>query len=142
MPRVVKMAVLNDYGMLSDRDEEYAALCVRYKKFLAPIKVKPQHLDAFTPAVGTNLVLFDYGGMMPGSEGLITFNCREVLKWAEDNPKSMVIVTSVCTWDWYFSRVAEEMGFRNSDGWDLKNVDLDNGLDGDPLPTWFKEQFR
>ena len=141
--RIVKMAVLNDYGMLSDRDEEFAGLCCRYEKFLAPLKVKAVHLANFSPAAGTHLMLLDYGGMMPGSQGLIDFNMRAALQWAEQNPKSLLIVTSVYTWDWYFTAMADEMGLRDLDGtWKLPNVELDNGLDGDIIPDWFKEQFR
>lgn len=144
MSKTVNIAVLNDYGAFSDRDEEYTQICERYVKFLSPLKIKTTHLDCFNPPDSTHLVLFDYGGMLPGCGGLIESNVRAVLRWAEDNPNKLVLVTSICTWGWYVTQIAEEMGLRDSDGsWKIHNIDVDNGLDGNCcIPDWFVDQFK
>ncbi len=60
---------------------------------------------------GTDLVLFDYGGMVPG-RSLAEDNSRRLVRWASDHPATLVIIISVFTYD----RV-----FRNAIGKHLKD---------------------
>lgn len=56
---------------------------------------------------GTDLVLFDYGGMMYGNS-LAEDNSRRLVRWAEDHPSALVIVVSTFTFDRAFRYAIEE----------------------------------
>src|SRR5208282_193131 len=63
--------------------------------------------------VGTDLVLFDYGGMMLGNN-LAEDNSRDLLQWAEDHPSSLVVIISDFTYDRAFRYAIEEhLGLEN-----------------------------
>jgi len=47
---------------------------------------------------GTDLLLFDFGGMMMGNS-LAEDNSRRVVRWAEDHPSALVIIISQFTYD-------------------------------------------
>lgn len=49
---------------------------------------------------GVDVLFFDYGGMA-GAYGTNVFadRCGEVVRWAEDHPSALVLVTSSYTWD-------------------------------------------
>jgi hypothetical protein len=47
---------------------------------------------------GTDLLLFDYGGMMMGNS-LAEDNSRRVIQWAEDHPSALVVIISTFTYD-------------------------------------------
>lgn len=47
---------------------------------------------------GTELVFFDYGGMMLGNS-LMEDNSRHLVRWAEDHPSALVVIVSTFTYD-------------------------------------------
>jgi len=56
---------------------------------------------------GTDLLLFDFGGMMMGNS-LAEDNSRRVIRWAEDHPSALVIIISTFTYDHAFRYAIEE----------------------------------
>jgi len=80
---------------------------------------------------GTELVLFDYGGMLPGNS-LMEDNSSELIKWAQDNPNSLCLVVSDFTWRNAVRVEMDEMGLQ------LPNVINDDFKLEDPIPSWFR----
>ena len=98
--KTVKTAIWVDpMGSMFESPEEQIAF--QTKTFEEELGVK---LDVHTPQnfgqieVGTDLVLFDFGGMMMGNS-LAEDNSRRLVRWAEDNPNSLVVVISDFTFD-------------------------------------------
>jgi hypothetical protein len=59
---------------------------------------------------GTDLVLFDYGGMMLGNS-LMEDNSRRLVRWAEDHPSALVVIISTFTYDQAVRHeIAEHLG--------------------------------
>lgn len=68
----------------------------------------PQHLGQIEE--GTDLVLFDYGGMMAGNS-LCEDNSRGLIRWAEDHPSALVVIISTFTYDNAFRyEIADHLG--------------------------------
>jgi hypothetical protein len=68
----------------------------------------PSHLGQIEE--GTDLVLFDYGGMMAGNS-LCEDNSRGLIRWAEDHPSALVVIISTFTYDNAFRyEIAEHLG--------------------------------
>jgi hypothetical protein len=104
-----------------------------YSDLLKPDKLKPYTLQSAREIKpGTKLVLFDYGGMMPGSDDLVLSECRALLQWAIDNPSSLVIVISSFTYRNQIQYEMEEMGVTPH------NVVCRESLSKDPIPLWFR----
>lgn len=80
---------------------------------------------------GTELVLYDFGGMVPGSTDLMESNARALVKWAEDHPGALVVIVSRMTFTGY---IEPEMSDRGLDG--LHNIVSDAGVEGN-IPDWF-----
>lgn len=70
-------------------------------------------LDVHTPLnvgqiqISTDLVLFDFGGMMMGNS-LAEDNSRRLIRWAEDNPSALVVIISTFTFDNAFRHAMED----------------------------------
>ena len=137
----MKVAILVDLmgsGAQSAEDEvkEHKK---KFRQLLKPAKSQFYQIYSFYAdniQPGTNLVLFDFGGMMPGSDDLVTSNCREVIKWAQDNPSSLVMVMSSFTYSRYLKLEMEDLGLR-----ELPNiVSYYDNLD-DPFPQWFHDLY-
>jgi len=69
-----------------------------------------------------DLVIIDYGGMMPGCEDTVNSNIRYVLDWASEHPGKLVILWTDFTYLIYHHEFEEEFSdrdnilFRYSDG--------------------------
>lgn len=85
--------------------------------------------DAIKP--GTQLVLFDFGGMLPGNS-LMEDNSRRLITWARDNPNSLCIVVSDFTWRTAVKFEMDDMELN------LPNVINDDYHLDDPIPAWFR----
>ena len=129
-------------------EEEIEVHKERFGEFAAPAKLKV-HAPAGVHGIetGTDLVIYDFGGLMPGS-GLMESNARALVRWAEDNPNSLVVIVSEMTYRNYFKYEAEEMGLMDG----LHNVVCDATplMDEDkkdphyrtrysPFPEWFEK---
>jgi len=148
----IKTAIIVDFmghgfGEFGPKDE-IAAHKERFGEFAAPAKLK-----VHTPAgvhgieIGTDLVLYDFGGLMPGSS-LMESNARALVQWASDNPNALIVIVSEMTYRNYFKYEAEEMGLMDG----LHNVVCDATpiMDEDkkdphyrtrvsPFPEWFEK---
>ena len=82
----------------------------------------------------THLLLFDYGGMMPGCSDLLESNARQLIKWASDNPSSLCLVMSSFTYRGQIKAELEEQGLE-----ELPNVV--NYFDKFEIPEWFRMQW-
>ena len=132
--RHVKTAIFYDpFGAMSETVEQQIKAAVEYYSgdlgpFDGKIKLdwyQIQHTGELKP--GTELLLFDYGGMVYGNS-LMEDNSRRVITWALDNPSSLVIVTSGFTYDIAIKYELREFGFES----------LPNVIDYDvPIPEWF-----
>ncbi len=104
-----------------------------YSELLRPDALKPYRLQsAHEIKPGTRLVLFDYGGMMPGSDDLVLSECRALLQWATDNPSGLVVVISSFTYRNQIQYEMEEMGLTPH------NVVCRESISKDPIPLWFR----
>lgn len=104
-----------------------------YSELLRPHTLSPYRLkSAYQVKLGTKLILFDYGGMMPGSGDLVSGEARQVIRWAEDNPSGLVVVVSDFTYRRVIRGEMEELGLN------LYNVVHRESLFADPIPLWFR----
>lgn len=114
-------------------------------------------LDVHTPnnsgqiEEGTDLILFDYGGMMMGNS-LCEDNSRALIRWAEDHPSSLVVIISTFTYDNAFRyEIAEHLGldsvpyhYNKPEGEKHKtpihNITIQSYGPGENfIPNWFRE---
>lgn len=103
--------------------EHFTEMLERPLKVHAP--AGPHGIEA-----GTELVIFDFGGMLPGTSLMEDF-ARAIVKWAEEHPSALVIVVSEFTWNRY---VEYEMKDRGLTG--LPNIT--HGLDfEEQVPEWW-----
>ena len=80
---------------------------------------------------GTNLIAFDYGGMLLGNS-LAEHNSRALIKWAQDNPNGLVLVMSAFTYANTIANELYDMGLEQ-----LHNVcNYYGDLEG-VIPDWF-----
>lgn len=88
------------------------------------------HVGDITPR--TKLVIYDFGGMLPGND-LMEDNSNLLVKWAADNPKSLVVIASSYTFDVYIRQALDENNLGN-----LPNLVLSYLGDKDPYPEWWR----
>lgn len=134
----LKTAIIVDmmgsgYGEVAP-EQEIEEIVERFSSLLAPAKL--QHYRAWHPGElgkgiqpGTDLVLYDFGGMGAGSS-LPESNARALLKWAENHPGSLVVIVSRFTFTRYVQPEMEEARG------ELPNVVCDFGVAGN-IPEWF-----
>jgi len=132
---ILKTAILVDpmgHGFGDYSPEMEAANHLKtYKELLKPAELKA--IRVWTPGSiepGTDLLIYDFGGMMPGTD-LMDSNAHSAVQWAKDNPNSLLVVVSRFTYDQYIKYELEELGL------DLFNVIVDDGKE-DPIPQWFR----
>lgn len=78
---------------------------------------------------GTNLIVFDFGGMIFGNS-LAQTNGRELVRWCQDNPSGLVLVMTSFT---YQNAVQDEL-----DAEDLGSLhNLKNFSEDQTIPEWF-----
>ena len=83
-----------------------------YEELLFPAK-----LNVYTPAgvgpsylkEGTDLILYDYGGLMPGTS-LMEDNSRRLVDWAENHSDCLIVVVSSFTYRNYVAYECKERG--------------------------------
>jgi hypothetical protein len=104
MPIELKTAIIVDPigSSLGDRtpEDEIKQHIKDFSELLSPAKLKvyspwscyPEDLQP-----GTDLVLFDYGGMMLGNS-MAEKNSWHLVTYAADNPSALVVVVSSFTW--------------------------------------------
>jgi hypothetical protein len=117
----------------------------RYEELLFPAK-----LDVYTPAGvgpsylkdGTDLILYDYGGLMPGTS-LMEDNSRRLVDWAENHSSCLIVVVSAFTYRNYVAYECRERGLEF-----IHNIVVEDYLEdpdskpGFPIPEWFREMHK
>ena len=137
--RTIKTAIVVDPMGSCDvtPKEEIEAHILHYSHVFAPVKMKfYTPLSAWDIKDGTDLVIFDYGGMLPGNS-LMEDNSREIIRWAIAHPSSLCIVVSGFTYRNAVEIEMQELGFAT-----LPNVVCDNGYEDEKIPQWFKDQVN
>ena len=121
----------------------------------------PAQLDVYTPystypgdlKPGTDLVVFDYGGMMMGNS-LMEDNSRHLITFAQDNPNTLCIVASTTTWSngiRYMTGELEIGALHNlvcrywmgKASWESDYSAEDEQPElWDPIPAWFRQLHK
>jgi hypothetical protein len=123
-------------------EEEIASHTKRFEKLLArKLNVhSPRAVFGIEP--GTELVIYDFGGLLPGTD-LMERNARELVKWAEDNPSSLVVVVSGFTYQRYVWIEMEDRGLTQ-----IPNITCDDVFEReehgqkDVIPEWWKAGLK
>ena len=100
------------------------------------------HPEAFE--AGTDLILFDYGGMCLGNS-LIEDNSRYLIRFAQDNPNVLCVIVSGFTWRQAIARELENSGLTGMHNvvprwWEPAKLYSEETKpeDYDPIPEWFR----
>lgn len=94
----------------NDADQEYDSIEKEFREkfidfdFEFQRNIYPHKLDNES----FDIYLFDYGGMLPGSESLTISLVKEFIKQAEDHPNSLFIIYSRFTSNWYKELIDED----------------------------------
>ena len=119
-------------------DEEATRYIAELKEVVGEIDLQTPYEEEHTRLYGihdlrdnTELVLFDYGGMWPGNS-LMEDQSRNLIRWAQDHPNALVLVTSAFTYRNGIESEMEELGLTK-----LPNI-LDASM-GIEIPAWWKE---
>lgn len=117
-------------------EEEYEDHKTDFAELLRPAKCSfYRMMNEGEIKPGTNVVVFDYGGMCGiGSDGFISSISRVLIKWAQDNPSSLLIVATAFTYSHAVRYELDELGLN------LPNVVCRASIGEDPIPFWFRVQ--
>lgn len=135
----IKTAIIVDFmgSSIATADEEV----INHTEYFSSMLERP--LNVHTPRhaleieAGTELVIFDFGGMMPGCDSLISSNARALFKWAQDNPNGLVVIVSWFTWMRYIEAEMEDLGLT------LVNITHSDRDDFDELvPEWWRAGLK
>jgi hypothetical protein len=137
-PRALKVAICVDMRGAGGKspEEEIREHQRTMREVLRPHRLRfyqAFHMGTCSHGIkpGTDIVLFDYGGMMLGSS-LAESNAREMLSWCQDNPNSLVLVMSSFTWGNIIEYELEQAGLKG-----LPNLVNYYGNLDNPIPDWF-----
>jgi hypothetical protein len=78
---------------------------------------------------GTDVIAYDYGGMLPGCGDLLDSNVRELIHWAQEHPAGLVLVVSSFTWEQQIAYELKEQG--------LNLPNIIHMTDDEDIPSWF-----
>ena len=142
----INVVIIVDFmgSMIETPDQQVENLTKQYKELLAPNTLKITRLYSPIIPEGTDLLLYDFGGMLPGCSDLLESNARAIMSWAYDHPKFLAVIVSSWTYELQFAEEAQRMGL------DTENIvcydgslEVDNrirsffGLTGKPEPESF-----
>lgn len=116
---------------LSSPAEEIAEHKKRYSLILSDYDLKFSAPKCVLQNLSADLVLYDFGGMMPGTS-LMEDNSRAIIKWAADHPSALVVVVSSYTFGAYVRPEMLALGLS-----DLKNV-IQDDYEETTITSWFK----
>jgi hypothetical protein len=139
--RVIKTAICVDpMGCMGKTPEEEIKEHKKdYREWLKPALLKIYRIDSVYPGEikpGTELVLFDYGGMGTFGNDMMENNCRHIIQWALDNPGGLIVFISSYAWDYMGKYIMEDFGYHQ-----LPNIVVAKGAkawEGKHIPDWFK----
>lgn len=103
----------------------------RYSLILSDYDLKFSTPKCVLQDLSADLVLYDFGGMMPGTS-LMEDNSRAIIKWAADHPSALVVVVSSYTFGAYIRPEMLALGFS-----EFKNV-IQDDYEESTITSWFK----
>jgi hypothetical protein len=139
MGRKIKTAIIVDFmgGGAQTPEDEIEDHKKRFGEAVLPDKlVVHTPVSAHDIEDGTELVIFDFGGLMPGADSLVISQCRAIIRWAEEHPNGLVVVVSRMTFTNYLQYELQDKGLDS-----LPNLILDDAPLSDeeytPVPEWW-----
>ena len=133
----LKVAIIVDFMGTSRQSPEEEV--EEHKKQFSGI-LKEYTLEFSTPKcvppdLSADLVIYDFGGMMPGTS-LMEDNSRAIVRWASDHPSALVVVVSSHTFMAYVKPEMESLGLNKVQNvWDFYDGDQD-----EKIQAWFSEE--
>ena len=113
-------------------EEEIEEHKKRFTEILEGFDLKFSEPRCVMPTLDADLVIYDFGGMLPGTS-LMEDNSRQIVRWASDHPSALVVVVSSHTFCRYVQPEMEELGLDK-----VKNVvDFYEGDKDEEIPAWF-----
>ena len=73
---------------------------IDYEREVNPHDLKNKPLDFY---------VYDYGGLLPGCDGLLESNMRELIQQAKDHPNAMFVIYSTFTIPWYKDLIQDDL---------------------------------
>jgi len=134
--RKLRVAIIVDFmgTSMKTADEEIEEHKKDFTKILKDFDLEFSTPRAVMPNLVADLVIYDFGGVMPGNS-LMEDNSREIVKWASDHPSSLVVVASSYTFGAYVKPEMEALGLgKVQNVWDYFDGDQD-----EKIPAWFAE---
>jgi hypothetical protein len=159
MTSELKVAIIVDRvgSFFGDRtpEDEIAEHIKDFSELLAPAILKVYTPYSCYPGdiqPGTDLVLFDYGGMLIGNS-MAERNSWYLVTYAADNPNSLVVIVSSFTWRTAIANELQERDMlsvhnvvprywepKNKYNYLLEDESSEKEPDAfDPIPAWFRE---
>lgn len=144
--RIIKTAICVDpVGCYSKTpEEEIKEHKKEYRGFLKPAKLEFYRIHSVYPGEikpGTELVLFDYGGIGTFGNDMMENNARHIIQYALDNPNCLIIFVSSYAWDYMGKYIIQDFGYHQ-----LPNIVIAKGQlawnDGLHIPEWFRNSVN
>jgi hypothetical protein len=132
--RQLSVAIIVDFmgSSMASPEEEIAEHKKRFSGILKDFSLKFSTPKCVMPDLSADLVIYDFGGMMPGTS-LMEDNSRQIVQWASDHPSALVVVVSSHTFGAYVKPEMEALGLDK-----VKNVvDFYDGDQDEAIPVWF-----
>jgi hypothetical protein len=141
----LRVAIILDQmgSIMSSYEEEVEGLVRDFSEMLFPAKLnvyKPMYVYPSEIKDGTDLILFDFGGMTMGNS-LMEDNSRRLIEYARDHESTLCVVVSSFTWSCSIRYELESLELTG-----LPNLTCrfwmgdDRGPDDfDPIPLWFRQ---
>lgn len=134
--RPLKIGIVVDFMGCGDAspEDERRELREKFTELLQahPLEFYDEHGLNIRPC--TDILLYDFGGILPGCDDLLLSNARHLVAWCRENPNSLAIVVSSFTYRHQIQYELEEEGL------DLPNVI--NWEETPEIPAWFLEGKR
>lgn len=134
--RKLQVAIIVDFmgTSMQTADEEIEEHKKNFTGILKDFDLEFSTPRAVMPSLSADLVIYDFGGVMPGNS-LMEDNSRAIVKWASDHPSSLVVVASSHTFGAYVKPEMEALGLdKVQNVWDYFDGDQD-----EKIPAWFAE---
>ena len=133
LQKILRAAVIVDPMGAGGRsqEEEIAELSTNLTALLGKCSIY-EAPHPFAIKDGTDVVAYDYGGFLPGCDEMLRDNARELIRWAQDHPKGLVLVISAFTYD---NQIEVELRERDID--QLDNIRVMRWWERVELPNWF-----
>lgn len=128
------VAIIVDFmgSSMASPEEEIAEHKKRFSEILKGFSLKFSTPKCVMPDLSADLVIYDFGGMMPGTP-LMEDNSRQIVRWASDHPSALVVVVSSHTFGVYVKPEMQALGLDK-----VQNVvDFYHGDQDEAIPIWF-----